>query len=224
MNLLKHVLNILFSTKVTGTLLIIFASSMAIATFIENDYNTETAKALIYNTTWFEVLILLISANFIGNIYKYKLFSWKKAPIFLFHIAFIIIILGAGITRYRGYEGLITIKEGEINDKMVSVDSYIQAQVSNGNIATNFTSTPLFMSELGGNTFKEEVKLDSSTIKIDLKKYIPKAKYILEDNKKGKTHLHIVIANNQERKDFYIEEEPVNIYMEYLFHLITAFL
>ncbi|MCK8523359.1 cytochrome c biogenesis protein ResB [Aquimarina sp. D1M17] len=206
MNLLKHVLNILFSTKVTGTLLIIFASSMAIATFIENDYNTETAKALVYNATWFEVLLLLISANFIGNIYKYKLFSWKKAPIFLFHIAFIIIILGAGITRYRGYEGLITIKEGELNDKMVSVDSYIQAQVSNGNIVTNFISSPLFMSELGSNTFQKEIMLDSSLIKINLKKYIPKAKYILEDNKKGKTNLHIVIANNQERKDFYIEE------------------
>lgn len=130
---MNHLLKILFSNRLSALLLLVFAISMATATFIENDYSTETAKALVYNAKWFEILVLLLAINFIGNISKYNLFSLEKAPIFMFHIAFIIIILGAGVTRYRGYEALITIKEETASDRMISIDSYLQIKASNDN-------------------------------------------------------------------------------------------
>ena len=204
MNVAKRFLNLLFSNKVTGVLLLVLAIAMAVATFIENDYNTETAKALIYNAKWFEILILLLGANFVGNIYKYNLLSWQKAPIFLFHFAFIIIILGAGVTRYRGYEALINIREGETNDEMISVDNYLQVQASDGITTKNFISNPLLMSELGTNKLNENIDIGNSQIKIQLKKFIPRAKYVLENVQSGKIHLHLVISKDQERKDFYV--------------------
>ena len=206
MNIAKRFLNLLFSNKVTGVLLLVLAIAMAVATFIENDYNTETAKALIYNAKWFEILILLLGANFVGNIYKYHLLSWQKAPIFLFHFAFIIIILGAGVTRYRGYEALINIREGESNDEMISVDNYLQVQANNGIITKNFISNPILMSELGANKLKEDIEVGNSQIKIQLKKFIPRAKYVLENVQSGNTHLHLVISKDQERKDFYVTQ------------------
>ncbi len=204
--MLKRIIGILFSSKVTGALLLVFASAMAIATFIENDYNTETAKALVYGAQWFEILILLLAFNFIGNIAKYKLLSWEKAPIFLFHFAFIVIILGAGITRYRGYEALLTIKEGETNSRMVSIDSYLQTQISNGTFAQNHISKPLLMSEIGTNKLYEKIQFNKNEINIQLKKYIPRATYIIEKSKSGKNYLHLVISSNEERKDFYIQK------------------
>ncbi|WP_233557604.1 cytochrome c biogenesis protein ResB [Aquimarina sp. AD1] len=203
---MKHLLKLLFSNRVSALLLIIFAISMAVATFIENDFGTETSKALIYNAKWFEILVLLIAFNFIGNIPKYNLFSWEKAPIFLFHIAFVIIILGSGITRYRGYEALITIKEDSASDRMISIDSYLQLQASNGSITQNFSSTPIHMSEIGYNRISEHYNFNDKQIKIQLKNYIPRAHQILKDTSKGKTYLHIVIAENDERKDFYIKK------------------
>ncbi|KAA1248189.1 cytochrome c biogenesis protein ResB [Aquimarina sp. RZ0] len=178
---------------------------MGIATFIENDYGTETAKALIYNAKWFEILILFLGINFLGNIAKYNLFSWDKAPVFLFHIAFIIIILGAGITKYRGQEALMTIKENESSNRMISIDSYLQLTASNGAITQSFLSTPLLMSELGFNHINETFDLDKKQIKIELKKYIPRAQYRLKDTTKGKTYLHIVIADDDQRRDFFIK-------------------
>ncbi|WP_298312786.1 cytochrome c biogenesis protein ResB [uncultured Aquimarina sp.] len=203
---MKHILKILFSNRTSGILLLVFAATMAIATFIENDYGTETSKALVYNAKWFEILVLLLAFNFLGNIAKYNLFSWEKAPVFLFHIAFIIIILGSGITRYRGYEALMTIKEETASNRMISIDSYLQLEAGNGSVNKNFSSNPIFMSELGFNTISENYDFENKNIKVNLKKYIPRAHYSLKDTIKGATYLHIVIADNDDRKDFYIKK------------------
>src|SRR5690554_1828471 len=96
----EQIKNILFSTKLTAVLLIIFAFAIGLATFIENDYGTPASKAIIFNTKWFEVLMVLMAINFSGNIFKYKLFRKEKLAILMFHLAFVIVIIGAGITRY----------------------------------------------------------------------------------------------------------------------------
>jgi len=203
---LNLILKTLFSSRLSGLLLLLFAISMAIATFIENDFGTETARALIYSAKWFEILILLLAINFIGNIAKYNLFSWQKAPIFLFHLGFIVIILGAGITKYRGYEALMTIKEGEDSNRMTSIDSYLQLQAGDGSVNKNYSSPPLLLSELGFNHIHEKFDFNNKEIEIKLKKYIPRARYTIIDTTKGKTYLHLVVAENQQRRDFYIEQ------------------
>ena len=64
-----------------GTLLLLYAFSMALATFVENDYGTPVAKALIYNCWWFELIMLILILNFIGNIKRYQLMTFKKLPL-----------------------------------------------------------------------------------------------------------------------------------------------
>ncbi len=203
---MKHIYTFLFSSRLSGILLLLFAIAMATATFIENDYSTETAKALVYNAQWFEILLLLLVINFIGNITKYKLFSLAKLPVFLFHIAFIIIILGAGITRYRGYEALITIQEGESNNRMISIDTYLQVIAQQPSWNKQHISSPILMSELGLNSIDEHIDIDTTSIDVKLKKYIPRAAYKLTDSVHGHTYLHIVVAADKERKDFYIKK------------------
>jgi len=106
---MKTLLSILGSMRTMAILMSIFAAACGYATFIENDYGTFTAKSDIYNAKWFEVLLALLTINLSLNIYRYKMFSWQKAPLFIFHISFIIIILGAAVTRYIGYEGQMHI-------------------------------------------------------------------------------------------------------------------
>ncbi|MDB4584557.1 cytochrome C biogenesis protein, partial [Draconibacterium sp.] len=99
---MKKLFSFVFSMFFTGILIVIFAVSIAYATFIENDYGTTTAKILIYNSLWFEVLLIILSINLIGSVIVNKLVNKKKWPVFLFHIAFVFIIIGAGVTRYYG--------------------------------------------------------------------------------------------------------------------------
>lgn len=110
----------------------IYAALIAIATFIENDYGTNAAKALIYDAWFFNILHLWILICLIGVILRYKLLQQKKYASFILHFSFIIIIIGAGITRFFGHEGLMHIREGESTSLYTSSDNYLNLIVLDG--------------------------------------------------------------------------------------------
>lgn len=124
--MLKKILPWLFSTKISLLLLIGFAVSMAVATFIENDHGTPVARALVYEAWWFEVIMVWLAINFSAHIKKYNLFSKERWPIGLFHIAFIITIIGSGVTRYFSREGTIHIREGQTQNSFFTTERYLQ--------------------------------------------------------------------------------------------------
>ena len=67
-------LKFLFSPVFMGFLFVAFALSMAVATFIENDFGSPVAYSMVYNTIWFELILLLLATNLIGQLIIYKLF------------------------------------------------------------------------------------------------------------------------------------------------------
>ena len=109
-------IKLLFSPVFMGVLFIVFAVAMAAATFIENDFGSSAAYSMVYNTRWFELILLLLAVNLIGRLIILKLYKRDKLAVALFHLSFIIMIIGAGITRYFGWEGSIHIREGEENE------------------------------------------------------------------------------------------------------------
>ena len=115
----------LFSSSALALLLLLsFAISMAIATFIENDFGIATSWKIIYNAWWFEMIMLGLGVCFLFNIQKYKLLTLKKWPILLFHLSFVVILLGAGITRYVSYGGIMRVREGASSNLIISSNNY----------------------------------------------------------------------------------------------------
>ena len=47
------------------------------------------------------------------------------------HLSFILVLIGAGITRYIGYEGLMPIYEGQTTNKMLSDKAYVDIHIDN---------------------------------------------------------------------------------------------
>ena len=84
---MKKLQNIIISTRTMAVMLLIFAFSMAYATFLENDYGTPAAKALIYEAKWFEVVMFILILNFIGNISRYRLWRREKWSVLVFHLS-----------------------------------------------------------------------------------------------------------------------------------------
>ncbi len=109
----------LFSTKLMALLFIVFAVAMAVGTFVENSYTTLTAQEWIYNAWWFEVILAFFVINFIGNIFRFRLLRKEKLTTLVFHLAFILILVGAFVTRYFGFEGIMPIREGEVENTML---------------------------------------------------------------------------------------------------------
>ena len=108
---IKKILNRFVDTRAAGLYFILFAASIGIATFIENDFGTSAAQKVIFKAWWFEVLLVLFGLTIIVNIIKFRMIQQKKWALLMFHAAIIVIILGAGVTRYFGFEGIMHIRE-----------------------------------------------------------------------------------------------------------------
>ena len=127
--MVKKVISLIVSTRLTAILFITFSAAMGIGTFIESMHGTDAARILIYNAFWFELMMVLFLIKFIFNIKRYNLLSRPKLGILLMHLSWILIIIGAGITRYIGYEGIMPIREGAESNEFLSSDTYVVALV-----------------------------------------------------------------------------------------------
>ncbi len=154
---MKKIFSFLFSFRLTVVLMLIFALSIGIATFVEDKYDTNTAQLIIYKAWWFELIIFLLVINFIGNLKFYKSFSIGKIGGLIFHLGFIILIIGAGITRYFAYEGNMHIREKGSKNYFLSRDPYLQVDIS-GPEGTIHKDQQIFLSSFLDNDFTCEVK------------------------------------------------------------------
>src|SRR5690606_7157095 len=93
--------------------------------FIEDQYNTETARIIIYNAWWFEAIHVFFLINFFGNIKRYQLYKKEKWATLLVHLSFILILVGAAVTRYISFEGMMPIREGAASNQFYSDQAYL---------------------------------------------------------------------------------------------------
>jgi len=129
---MKHFTKIIFSMETAVALLMFCAIVVAAATFIENTHGTDTARALIYNARWFEIMLVWLAVNMTVNLFRMRMWKHGKQPVLMFHVAFFIILIGASVTRYTGSEGLMHIREGGESNTLLSSQSYLQATLTDG--------------------------------------------------------------------------------------------
>lgn len=166
---MKKVTDVLFSFKTTLILFAILAFGAAVATFIENDYGTSTARVLIYNHIWYETILVLTTVNLCGIIYKYKM--WKHPARFIFHVSFVVILIGAGVTRYIGYEGIIHIREGQTENTMVSLEPYLQVKIKQKD-ATYYKEYQKEFASFWNDRFSHDIKFANETLNIKFNNYM----------------------------------------------------
>ena len=181
---MKQLLGLLGSMKTMAVLMSIFAFAIGYATFIENDYGTITSKAEVYNAKWFEILLGLLTINLIYNINKHKMFSIKKAPIFIFHLSFLIIILGAAITRFVGFEGSMHIREGDSSNYITSMDTFFKVSAKVGDKEVS-TSQAVYLSKKSTNSLSSTLHVEGKDVKVELINYIPDVMESLEEGSEG---------------------------------------
>ncbi len=212
MELLKKIYNILVSTTTMAALFIIFAIAMAIATFVENDFGTPTARTLIYNSWWFELLMILLAVNLVGNIIRFRMYQKKKWAVFIFHVAFLIILLGAAVTRYISYEGMLPIREGETTDTFLSDKVYLKIDIDDGidRIVPPFEKalslSAIDVPFLTDNHYQTQIDFKGKPVHIQILNYVPHAVEVFKENHDGAKYLKIVATTGQGRKEIYINE------------------
>jgi len=200
----------LFSSSVLALiLLLIFAVAMATATFVENDFGTDTAWIKIYDALWFELVMVGLALSFLANTFKYNLWRKEKWAVLLFHLSFIIIIIGAGITRYDSYGGIMRIREGESSNTIISDKNYLQVHISNGSKTRHLEKKKEF-SPLNDNNFFIETDLEGTPITISLKEFVADAlPEIVDDGKKGTPLLQMVTTSGNGRETLFLSKGEI---------------
>ncbi|MFZ3564420.1 cytochrome c biogenesis protein CcsA [Tenacibaculum finnmarkense] len=211
---MKKIFDILYSTRLTAVLFFIFAIAMGVATFIENDFGTQTSKALVYNAWWFELIQVFFVVNFFGNIFRYRLYKKEKWAVLLFHVAFLLILIGAGITRYISYEGLMIIDEGETTNTFLSDINYLNVVIDNNEFQKE-TNNKLLLTALGSNSanfteyFQPKKDGENHKITFNLVDYIPWAEEKLVEDQNGTEHLLFVESSSGSRHEHYIKRGTI---------------
>ena len=206
---MNRIFKIFSSSALALILLLIFAVAMAVATFIENDFGTATAWKLIYDSWWFEMVMLGLGISFIFNIFKYNLWSLKKWPILLFHISFILILIGASITRYASYGGIMRIREGASSNLIISSNNYIHIHLSDGK-TTKTISKQLSFSPISDNDFTINTAINDIPVSISYNNFIADAvPEIIEDSINGKAIIQMVVSAGNGRETVFLEKGEI---------------
>ncbi|KPH14234.1 cytochrome c biogenesis protein CcsA [Chryseobacterium sp. ERMR1:04] len=201
---MKKLQDILISTRTMAVLLLVFAFSMAYATFLENDYGTPTAKALIYEAKWFELIMVLLILNFIGNIGRYRLWKKEKWPVLVFHLAFVFIFVGGAITRYISFEGQMHIREGETSNEIVTDKNFFKIQIEEKGDVLNYQDVPYLMSPLHKD-LNATYDFRGKEIKVVTKDYVQRKKDSLVADPSGAEYLHLVSTGKTGRQNIFIK-------------------
>jgi cytochrome c-type biogenesis protein CcsB len=200
---MKKLKAILFSMATSVILLAVFAVSIAYATFIENSKGTEVAQKLIYNAKWFEFLLLLLAFNLIGNVIRYKLVSRRKWSILLFHLAFIVMLLGAAITRYSGSEGVMHIREGKQGNEFSSEETAIRIEAEYR--GAKFDKVwPVQFSPNGSNLFSEKISIGGKEIDIENEAYVPDCVETIVPDKNGEPSISLFTMDEEKNVNEFI--------------------
>lgn len=177
--------------------MLVMAISMAVATFVENDHGTAYARWLIYDSWWFELILFWLTASFIYHIPKYRLFSAKKWPIGLLHLSLIVILFGAGVTRYIAQEGIMPIREDQMLNHFYTLEKYLQIKEDN-----KIYSKPLHVIAKGFEPKSEKLSVDNNDFNLRIVGYKQGAREQWHDG--TETFLDIAVAQEDGRKDYLV--------------------
>jgi len=207
---MKKLTNYLLSMHSAIILMLIFAFAIGAATFIENDFGTQTAKALVYNARWFEFLLFLLAINLVANIVRYRMWRPGKRLVFTFHAAFIIILIGAAITRYIGYEGIMHIREGQTSNEIISDRTYLQLAAVKGNKKVTY-ARPVLFSKLTvpfvcDNRIEASIDLGGERLRLETLRYIPDAVQKIVPDPKGGPVVSLMVAEGQRPQQVLLRE------------------
>ncbi|MCF8349541.1 MAG: c-type cytochrome biogenesis protein CcsB [Bacteroidales bacterium] len=211
---MKKIYQFLFSMTLGGILLLVLAASMAVATFLENDFGTLAARQLVYDAWWFEALMILLSINMLGAVFVKKLAQRKKYGALLLHISIVIILIGAGITRWIGYEGTMFIREGQTQSLIYSEKPYVQLEIEKDGKTYSFDEQKTF-SRFSSQSFDEIFELNDEQIRMELTGFTPNAALSIAEHPEGKPILSLVLVTDGEQQTHFLEHRDSLVFDGY---------
>ena len=144
--------------------------------------------------------------NLVNNIIKFNLFRLEKIAALTFHSAFIVILLGAAITRYVSYEGMMHIREGDATNLFISDDTFLQIHIDDRLHQYRYDKK-LFLSGISNNSFDINANFKDNRISIECIDFLPNVKdSLFIDVTDGRTILHLIVPGEDGMQDEFLHD------------------
>ncbi|WP_397362371.1 cytochrome c biogenesis protein CcsA [Olleya sp. R77988] len=213
----NKIAKILFSTRLTSVLFIVFAVAMATGTILDRNMDTSPTpytRNMIYNAWWFEAILVFFVINFVGNIFRFRLLRKEKWATLTLHLAFILIIVGAGITRYYSFEGMIAIREGETESAFLTQKTYITAYIDGDYKIDGVPQRLPFDEEVDfsgrmTNSFDYTANYNNTPVHFELTDFFLGAEQDIVPDENGENYLKIVEARGNGSHNHFLKQGTV---------------
>jgi cytochrome c-type biogenesis protein CcsB len=199
--MLRKLYNFLFSFRLTAIILFVFGLAIGVATFIENDFGSSSARAIVYNARWFEVLLIIGIINLIGIIVLMRLYRKEKFTVFLFHLSFVFILIGAAITRFSGETGMMHIRQDDSKNYFLSDELYVSVSLNDDKIYL-----PAKFSQLRQKHLNKDITIDGKDLTISTTRYEEHCIPTIEFNENGRLLAEMVLATDKGRQITVLED------------------
>ncbi|MEO6348146.1 MAG: cytochrome c biogenesis protein ResB, partial [Aquaticitalea sp.] len=204
---------IIFSTRLTAILFVVFAVAMATGTILDRHMDTSPTpytRTLIYNAWWFEAIMVFFVINFVGNISRYRLLRREKWATLLLHLSLILVIVGAFVTRYFGFEGMMHIREGETESQFLSQKTYFTAYIDGDFLIDGVAQRKVIEKQVDwsprlDNDFKINTEYNKVPVTIELEKFVKGAEKDIVPDENGEEYLKLVEAGEGESHNHFLK-------------------
>jgi len=213
--MIKKIIKILGSPALMTLLFGIFISALMVGTFMDASAPKSPSpytEQLIYKAKWFEVVLFLFVLSFFAHSLKFQLIKRRQWTTLFLHFGFGIIIIGAAITRYTSYEGIMNIREGQESNVFYSYDQFLHQKIDGfvEGKALRMVEEPVLLrlSERMSNEVNISTTFDNQKFTVTLKDFMKNVRiekeFILDTT--GKTYLKIVEGITGTRIDYFLEK------------------
>jgi hypothetical protein len=110
-SLLARIADTLSSLSLAVTLIFTLAATLAFATFVEARYGTPSVQFYVYQTWWFDAILILLALNILfAAMVRYP---WKRyqTGFVITHIGLLTLISGAALSRLYGIDSQVMVYE-----------------------------------------------------------------------------------------------------------------
>jgi cytochrome c-type biogenesis protein CcsB len=140
---------------------------------------------------------LLIGINLVGVMVKQKFFRKKKIVVLLFHLAFILILLGASITRFISYEGNMHIRENAASDIMLSDNAYVDVSLEARGESSAY-SKEVMLTELTPKDLRMNASVGGEKVRIKSTEYLSSVVEQYIEAPGGEPYLQLMLVSDRQ--------------------------
>jgi len=201
------------STLISITLvffLLVLSGALAVATFIDNDFGPEAARAEVYETVWFQGIALFTLFVFTLLLILRKFWQKGKRAVLLLYIGIILVFAGYGLTQYAGYQGFLHLREGDSSDQIESATSFLQVTIHKDNKAVLFQKA-LLCSPIKDVRFHQKINFGDETFHVRCLNYFQNGTSEVVEDPQGGPVILLQVANRDEIQDISIQEKETRV-------------